>query len=145
VETSRLPHFLTVSSQMAVRLSVLRAGCPLPPRKIPGTHFCQRLSRPKGHSATGRIRSIEKSSDLIGNRTRNLPAITVQAFLREDLGTNLAQGTDYSERVFLCFSSVPPGKFQDIAWNRPHCFVPNFSKSSVHSLDTDSVVKQPRS
>jgi hypothetical protein len=26
------------------------------PRKIPGTHFCYRLSRPQGHSGTGRIR-----------------------------------------------------------------------------------------
>jgi hypothetical protein len=26
---------------------------PLPPRKIPGTHFCQRLSRPQGHNAAG--------------------------------------------------------------------------------------------
>jgi hypothetical protein len=24
--------------------------------KIPGTHFCYRLSRPQGHSATGKIR-----------------------------------------------------------------------------------------
>jgi hypothetical protein len=24
--------------------------------KIPGTHFCYRLSRPQGHSAAGRIR-----------------------------------------------------------------------------------------
>jgi hypothetical protein len=45
------------------------------PRKIPGTHFCQRLSRPQGHSAAGRIRSIKKkSNDLIGNRTCDLPA-----------------------------------------------------------------------
>jgi hypothetical protein len=41
-------------------------------RKIPGTHFSYRLSRPQGHSAAGRIRSIEKSGDLIGNRTRCL-------------------------------------------------------------------------
>jgi hypothetical protein len=27
-----------------------------------------------GHSAAGRIRSIENSNDLIGNRTRDLPA-----------------------------------------------------------------------
>jgi hypothetical protein len=47
---------------MAVRLSVLLAGRPLLPRKIPGTHFCQRLSRPQGHGAAGRIRSIERIS-----------------------------------------------------------------------------------
>ena len=27
----------------------------LPPGNAPGTHFCQRLSRPQGHSAIGRI------------------------------------------------------------------------------------------
>jgi hypothetical protein len=26
------------------------------PRKFPGTHFCQRLSRLQGHTAAGRIR-----------------------------------------------------------------------------------------
>jgi hypothetical protein len=46
---------------MAVRLSALRAGRALPPRNLPGTHFCQRLSRTQGHSAAGRIRSIEKN------------------------------------------------------------------------------------
>jgi len=45
---------------------------PLPPGNIPGTHFCYRLSQPQGHSAAERIMSIEKSSDTIGNRTRDL-------------------------------------------------------------------------
>jgi hypothetical protein len=31
--------FWTLSSRMAERLSALRAGRDLPPRKIPGTHF----------------------------------------------------------------------------------------------------------
>jgi hypothetical protein len=43
-----------------------------PPRKILGTHFCLRLSQPQGHSAAGRIRSIEKSNDPIENLTRDL-------------------------------------------------------------------------
>jgi hypothetical protein len=46
---------------MAVSLSALRAGRPLPPRKIPGSHFCQRRSRPQGHNAAGRIRSFKKN------------------------------------------------------------------------------------
>jgi hypothetical protein len=45
----------------------------LPPGMIPGTHFCWRLSRPQGHNATGRIKSLKNSSDSIGNRTRDLP------------------------------------------------------------------------
>jgi hypothetical protein len=47
------------------------------PRKIPGTHFHYRLSWPQGHSADGKISSIEKSSDLIGNRTCDLPACSL--------------------------------------------------------------------
>jgi hypothetical protein len=39
---------------------------PLPSGYIPGTHFCWGLSRPQGHSATGRIVSMKKS-DIIGN------------------------------------------------------------------------------
>jgi hypothetical protein len=46
---------------MAIRLSALRACHPLPPMKIPGTHFCYRLSQPQAHSVPGRIRSIEKN------------------------------------------------------------------------------------
>jgi hypothetical protein len=36
-----------------------------------------RLSRIQGHSGAGSIRSIEKSNDLIGNRTRDLPACSI--------------------------------------------------------------------
>jgi hypothetical protein len=62
---------------MAVRLSALHIGCPLHPRNIPGTHFSYRLSRPQGHNAAGRIRSIEKSNDIISNRTLHLPACNI--------------------------------------------------------------------
>ena len=57
-----------------VRLSALRTGRLYPPGNIPGTHFCQSLSRPQGHIATGRFMSMKNSSDTIGNRTRDLPA-----------------------------------------------------------------------
>jgi hypothetical protein len=50
---------------------------PFTPRKIPGIHFCYRLSRPQGHSAAARIRSPGKSNDLIGNQTRDLPACRI--------------------------------------------------------------------
>jgi hypothetical protein len=43
-----------------------------PGRKIPDTQFCQTLSQLQGHSAVGRIRSIEILKDLIGNRTHTL-------------------------------------------------------------------------
>ena len=53
------------------RLSALRTGRLYPPGKTPGTHFCCRLSRPQGHSATGRITSMKNPNDRIGNRTRS--------------------------------------------------------------------------
>ena len=46
---------------------------PLPPGNIPGTHFCQRLKQPQGHSAAGRIMSMKNSNDTNGNWTRDLP------------------------------------------------------------------------
>jgi hypothetical protein len=45
---------------------------PLTPGNIPGTRFCQRLSRPQGHSAAGRIMLIKNSNHTIGNRTHDL-------------------------------------------------------------------------
>jgi len=47
---------------------------PLPLGNIPGTHICQRLSRPQGQSAAGRIMSMKNFSDSIGNPIRELPA-----------------------------------------------------------------------
>jgi hypothetical protein len=73
-ETSRLSHFLDNRLTDGGEVVSLTRVPPFTPRKIPGTHFCYRLRRPQGHSAAGRIRSIEKSNDFIRNRTRDLPA-----------------------------------------------------------------------
>ena len=43
------------------------------PVNILGTHFCQRLSQPQGHSAAGKIMSLKNSNDAVGYRTRDLP------------------------------------------------------------------------
>jgi hypothetical protein len=62
---------------MAVRLSALLAGRP----SLPGTFLVlisvRRLSWSQGYSAAGRVRSIEISIDLIGNRTRYLPTCSI--------------------------------------------------------------------
>jgi len=44
----------------------------LPPGNIPGTHFCQRLGLPQGHSAAGRIMSMKNSNDTVRNRIRDV-------------------------------------------------------------------------
>jgi hypothetical protein len=90
---------------MAVRLSALRDGRPpFTPRKIPGTHFCQRLSRPQGHIAAGRIRSIEKSNYLIGNRIRDLPAYSIvsQPTTCSPLKVNWSFGATRSKQSSAC-------------------------------------------
>jgi len=50
-----------------VRLSALSNGRLYPPRNIPGTHFCQRLSRPQSHTVAGKVKSMKNPNDLIGN------------------------------------------------------------------------------
>jgi hypothetical protein len=76
-EKSRLPNFLDNRLADGGEVVSVTRRPPITPRKIPGTHFCLRLSRPQGHSAAGRIKSIEKSNDLIGNRTGDLPACSI--------------------------------------------------------------------
>jgi hypothetical protein len=56
--------------------SALRARRHLPPRNLPGTRFCQRLSRPQGHIGLEGLGKLKKFNDLIRNRIRNLPACT---------------------------------------------------------------------
>jgi hypothetical protein len=73
---SRLPHFLDNRLTDGDVVRVTRRPL-LPTRKIPGTHFCWRLSRPQDHSAAGKIRSTEKFNGLIRDRTRDLPACSI--------------------------------------------------------------------
>ena len=54
----------------------LSTGLLHPPGNIHSTHFCYRLSRPKCHSAAGRIMSMRSSNDTIGNRSRDIPTFS---------------------------------------------------------------------
>jgi hypothetical protein len=56
-----------------VSWSALYADRPLPLERF----LVVVLSRPQANSATGRITSIEKSNELIGNRNRDLPAYSI--------------------------------------------------------------------
>ena len=64
----RFPDFMTTALEGGKVVSLTHRPH-LPPGNSPGTHFCQRLSRPQGHSAIGRIMSMKTSSDTIWNRT----------------------------------------------------------------------------
>ena len=68
----RFPDFMTTAQDVGKFVS-LTHRLPLPPGNAPGTHFCQRLSRPQGHSVIGRIMSMKDSNDTIWNRTSDLP------------------------------------------------------------------------
>jgi hypothetical protein len=50
----RFPDFITTAQDCRKVVSLTHRP-PLPPGNTPGTHFCWRLSRRQGHSATGRI------------------------------------------------------------------------------------------
>jgi hypothetical protein len=53
----------------AVTLSALRASRPLPPRKIPGTHFCYRPSQPRATMQLERLGQLENPVTSSGIKT----------------------------------------------------------------------------
>jgi hypothetical protein len=59
-ETSSLPYFLDNRLTDCGEVVSLTSRPHFTPQEVRGTHFCQRLSRPQGHSTAGRIRYIEK-------------------------------------------------------------------------------------
>jgi hypothetical protein len=54
---------------MAVKLSILFAGRPLPPRNLPSIHFCSRPRvEPRAIVRLEGLGTLNKSNDLIGTR-----------------------------------------------------------------------------
>jgi hypothetical protein len=72
----KFPDFMT-AAQDGGKVVSLTHRPPLSSENTPGAHISQRLSRPQGHSASGRIILLKNSNDTIGNRTRNLPIYSV--------------------------------------------------------------------
>jgi len=62
----RFTDFMTTVQDGGKVLSLTHRP-PLPAGNTPGTLFCYRLSRPQGHSTTGRMMSMKNSNDTIGN------------------------------------------------------------------------------
>ena len=73
-QEAEAPRFQDSQHMKEVSMSALCTSRLYSPGNIPGTHLCWRLSQPQGHSVAGRIMSMKKSNDPIGNRTRDLPA-----------------------------------------------------------------------
>jgi hypothetical protein len=76
-ETSTFPHFLDSRLIDGGEVVSFTPLSPIVLRKTPATHFCLRLSRTQARNAAGRIRSIEKSNNVIENPTRDLPACSI--------------------------------------------------------------------
>jgi hypothetical protein len=95
-----------------VGLGVLRIGRLHPPRYIPGTHFCYRVTQTHGHNAAGSIKSKKNYNDTIGNRTRDLLALSGVPHSTElRRGIRLIQtGQRNSGRFTHNASSHPPNK-----------------------------------
>ena len=68
----RFPDFMTTAQEGGKVVSLTHQPH-LAPGNSPGTHFCQRLSRPQGQSAIVRIMSKENFIDTIWDRTSDLP------------------------------------------------------------------------
>jgi hypothetical protein len=73
VQEGEVPRFLDNRDMKVARLLALSTGHLYPPINIPDAHFCQRLSRPQGHSVAGWIKSMKNSNDSVVNRNRDLP------------------------------------------------------------------------
>jgi hypothetical protein len=58
-EMSRIPYFLDNRLTDGTEAFNLTNWLPFTPSKIPGSHFCYRLSRVQGHSVDVRTKSIE--------------------------------------------------------------------------------------
>ena len=58
-------------------MSALHTGRLYPTREISGAHFCQKLSRYQGHSATEKVKSVKNVKDPSGYQTQDIPACSV--------------------------------------------------------------------
>ena len=104
---------------------------PLTPGNILGTHFCQRLSRPQGQIAAGRI------SDTIGNRTRDLPAYSAAPQITQNTACLPPTMEIYFKhlKVFfgrICISSLTSDRHV------------NFSQHKLHMLNRNIQTKHDR-
>jgi hypothetical protein len=79
---------------------------PVTPRKYSWYSFPQRLIRPQGHSAAGRM-SMKNFDYTVRNRIRDLPATTCPVCLYNDSCKNILKfGTPYVEHSVCHFTGI---------------------------------------
>jgi hypothetical protein len=147
-ETSRLPHFLDSRLTDGGEVASLKLRPPSAPRKIPGSHFCQRLSRIQNHSAAGRNRPIEKSNDLIGIRSRDLLACSIvpqpptlpRAPVCHELNW-MKVTTVVSTQMWGRLSIVAKWKCSLLLFMSRRCLYVDYKASNVGSLFNDELEK----
>jgi hypothetical protein len=130
-QEAEAPRFQDSRHMKVVRLSALRTGRLYPPENIPGTHFCERLSQPQGHSVAGGIMSMKNSSDTTGNRTRDLPICNAVALPTAPPCTPISL---YKSPIFLLFflsREVLPSPFLELY----HQFQVSHCSDRLHSSD----------
>jgi hypothetical protein len=76
-ETSRLPHILDNWFTEGDEVLSLTHRPNFTPSKFLGPNFRYSPSRHQGHKTAGKIKSIEKFNNPIGNQTRDLPACSI--------------------------------------------------------------------
>jgi hypothetical protein len=143
------PRFLDNRHIKVVRLSALHTGRLYPPGNIPGTDFRYRLSRPQDHSAAERIMSMKSTSDIIGNRTRDLPVCSAvpqqTAPPRVPCVQTIHSKNCWSSREFpwiICYPNV-----HNSVDNRPLLVIILVQNNLLHShsycffMDSDTVLR----
>jgi hypothetical protein len=104
---------------------------PTRPGNIPGTQFCQRLSRPQGHSATWRIISMKNSDDtnepvtfrivaqcLNYQRHRVPPIMRLRIYNSHDLWTETETSSPHTAFLFLFKTQKKPKRSCVIGYTR---------------------------
>jgi hypothetical protein len=104
-ETSRFPHFLDTRFIYSGRLSALRAGRPLRPRKIPVLISVRYWVDPRTTVRLEGLGQLKKPNDLVGNRTRDLPACGWRV-LSSGMWSHEGYCIVLAEACRLCFEST---------------------------------------
>jgi hypothetical protein len=73
-ETSRFLHFLDNQFTDGGEVVSFMRWPPFTPKKILGTHFCQRLSQPQGLAQLDVLSELKNEMTSSGNQTRNFPS-----------------------------------------------------------------------